>query len=121
MHTYQHAAGIFFATILRRRPVCSYGYAARLSLDPGAFTMSVFHLDIEAFMTSVARIHDPALRKRPLVVVPDSQRATVLAASPDAKQLGINKGLPAPLLAMTGNAREPDRAKVMSSVRPSTK
>jgi DNA polymerase-4 len=55
--------------------------------------MPVFHLDIESFMTAVARVEDTALCKRPLVVAPDTARATLMAASPDAKALGIQKGM----------------------------
>lgn len=56
--------------------------------------MSVFHLDIESFMTAVARVHDANLRNRPLAVAADTARATLLAASPDAKSLGLHKGMP---------------------------
>ena len=53
--------------------------------------MSIFHLDIEAFMTTVERVKDRGLAARPLVIAPAKARATVLAASPDAKALGIEK------------------------------
>lgn len=56
--------------------------------------MTVFHLDIESFMTAVARVHNSSLKQRPLVVASDTARATLLAASPDAKALGIHKGMP---------------------------
>ncbi len=58
--------------------------------------MPVFHLDIEAFMTSVVRAGDSALRTRPLVVAPQQGRPTVIAASPDAKALGIRRDMPIP-------------------------
>jgi len=58
--------------------------------------MPVFHLDIEAFMTTVARVKDRSLRARPLVVAPERGRPTVMAASPDAKALGIRREMPVP-------------------------
>jgi len=56
--------------------------------------MPVFHLDIDTFLTSLHRVHDPALRRRPLVIAPRQPRAVVLAASADAKQLGICRNMP---------------------------
>lgn len=56
--------------------------------------MPVFHLDIDAFMTTVERIKDPSLKTRPLVIAPDKPRAVVLSASADAKAIGITKGMP---------------------------
>ncbi|CAM2064685.1 UmuC domain-containing protein [Sulfidibacter corallicola] len=56
--------------------------------------MTVFHLDIESFITTVERIDDPELARRPLVIAPETGRATVVAASPDAKQIGVDKGMP---------------------------
>ena len=56
--------------------------------------MPVFHLDIEAFLTAVERVRDPALTKRPLVVGLPFDRAVVLAASTDAKALGITRDMP---------------------------
>lgn len=56
--------------------------------------MTVFHLDIESFITSVERLKHPDLRQRPLVVAPARERALILAGSPDAKALGITKGMP---------------------------
>ena len=53
--------------------------------------MSVFHLDVDAFATSLERLQQPELAKRPLVIAPPKARATVLAASQDAKDLGIAK------------------------------
>ncbi|CAM2005355.1 DNA polymerase Y family protein [Acanthopleuribacter pedis] len=55
--------------------------------------MTVFHVDIESFLTQIERLRDPALWARPLVIAPEHGRATVTAASPDAKQLGISKGM----------------------------
>lgn len=55
--------------------------------------MTVFHLDIESFLTQVERLREPSLLSRPLVIAPEHGRATVTAASPDAKQLGIGKGM----------------------------
>lgn len=56
--------------------------------------MPVFHLDIEAFLTSVERVRDPALERRPLVIALPRQRATVMAASPEAKQAGVQRDMP---------------------------
>ena len=56
--------------------------------------MPIFHLDIESFMTTVERVKHPEFRGRPLVIAPDKARATVLAASPEAKLLGIVRDMP---------------------------
>ena len=53
--------------------------------------MSVFHLDVDAFATNLERLQRPELAKRPLVIAPPKARSTVLAASQDAKDLGIAK------------------------------
>lgn len=55
--------------------------------------MPVFHLDIESFMTTIARHADVQLRRRPLVVAPKAARSTVIGASPDAKKMGVRKGM----------------------------
>ena len=55
--------------------------------------MPVFHLDIEAFMTTVARTDDGALAGRPLIIAPVRARSVVLAASPEAKKLGVQKDM----------------------------
>ena len=56
--------------------------------------MPVFHLDVEAFMTAVERVKDRSLRTRPLVIAPRRARAFVMAASDDAKRLGIRRDMP---------------------------
>jgi len=56
--------------------------------------LPVFHLDIEAFLTAVERVRDPALVKRPLVIALPFDRATVIAASPEAKALGVRRDMP---------------------------
>jgi len=55
--------------------------------------MTVFHLDIEAFMTAVEQVREPRLRDRPVVVAAEGARATVQAASPRAKRMGIVRGM----------------------------
>jgi len=60
--------------------------------------MTVFHLDIEAFVTAVEQVQDPSLRNRPLVVAAVTPRATVVAASPQAKRLGVVRGMPLTLV-----------------------
>ena len=57
--------------------------------------MPVFHLDIESFMTAVERIKRPEHRRVPLVIAPASDRAPIIASSPDAKALGLTRGAPA--------------------------
>ena len=56
--------------------------------------MTIFHLDIEAFMTAVEQVREPRLRDRPVVVAANGARATVQAASPRAKRMGIARGMP---------------------------
>lgn len=55
--------------------------------------MTVFHLDIESFATQIERLREPSLWARPLVIAPEHGRAAVIAASPDAKALGVSKGM----------------------------
>jgi DNA polymerase-4 len=56
--------------------------------------MPIFHLDIEAFMAEVERVKNRSLARRPLVIAPRRARASVIAASGDAKKLGIRRDMP---------------------------
>ena len=51
--------------------------------------MSIFHLDIESFVTEVERLENKELQGYPFVIAPEKDRAAVVAASWDAKKLGV--------------------------------
>jgi DNA polymerase-4 len=55
----------------------------------------IIHLHIPAFYIAVARVCQPELRDRPVAVAPpQSERALILSASPEARKEGIFKGMP---------------------------
>ncbi len=55
----------------------------------------IVHLHIPAFPIAVARVCRPELRNRPVVVAPpQSDRALLLAISPEARREGLFKGMP---------------------------
>jgi DNA polymerase-4 len=56
---------------------------------------SIIHIHIPAFAIAVARVCEPRLRDRPVVVVPpQSERSLILSASLEAKKEGVYKGMP---------------------------
>ena len=54
----------------------------------------VVHLDIAAFAVAVERVREPRLRGRPVVVAPPTPRGVVLAASFEARRVGVGRGMP---------------------------
>src|SRR5438093_1778376 len=54
----------------------------------------VVHLDIAAFAVAVERVREPRLRGRPVVVAPPTPRGVVLAASFEARRVGVGRGTP---------------------------
>jgi DNA polymerase-4 len=55
----------------------------------------IIHLHIPAFSIAVARVCQPELRDRPVVMAPpQSERTLILSVSPEARKEGIRKGLP---------------------------
>ncbi|MGD2125345.1 MAG: hypothetical protein PVG99_04650 [Desulfobacteraceae bacterium] len=55
----------------------------------------IIHIHIPAFPIAVARVCQPELRDRPVAVAPpQSERALLLCASPEARKEGIFKGTP---------------------------
>jgi DNA polymerase-4 len=55
----------------------------------------IIHLHIPAFPIAVERVRRPELRDRPVAMAPPhSERALVLAVSPEARREGIFKGMP---------------------------
>jgi len=55
----------------------------------------IIHLHITAFPIAVARVCQPELRDRPVVIAPPhSQRALILSVSAEARREGIFKGMP---------------------------
>jgi DNA polymerase-4 len=58
---------------------------------------SVLCVDVPAFPVAVARVVDPTLRGRPVLIAPEgSSRALVLAASDEALREGVWPGMPVP-------------------------
>jgi len=55
----------------------------------------ILHLHIPAFSIAVARVCQPKLRDRPVVIaLPQSERTLILSVSPEARKEGIRSGLP---------------------------
>jgi DNA polymerase-4 len=54
----------------------------------------VLHVDVADFPVAVARVVDPGLRGRPLVIAPPLVRAVVLCASSEARREGIRPDMP---------------------------
>jgi DNA polymerase-4 len=55
----------------------------------------IIHIHIPAFPIAVARVSQPELRERPVVMAPPhSERALILSASSEARREGIFKGMP---------------------------
>jgi DNA polymerase-4 len=54
----------------------------------------VAHADMDAFYAAIEQLDDPALRGRPLLVGPDSNRGVVLTASYEARPYGVGSAMP---------------------------
>ena len=54
----------------------------------------VAHADMDAFYAAVEQLDDPALRGRPILVGPDSDRGVVLTASYEARPFGVGSAMP---------------------------
>ena len=65
--------------------------AALPGAAPGA---TILHADLDAFYASVEQLLDPALRGRPVAVGGGPRGGVVLAASYEAKALGVQGGMP---------------------------
>jgi len=58
-------------------------------------TRHILHLHISSFAIAVERLTRPELRNRPVAMAPpQSERALVLSASPEARKEGVFKGMP---------------------------
>jgi DNA polymerase-4 len=55
---------------------------------------TILHADLDAFYASVEQLLDPSLRGRPIAVGGSAQGGVVLAASYEAKRLGVHGGMP---------------------------
>jgi DNA polymerase-4 len=54
----------------------------------------VAHADMDAFYAAIEQLDDPALRGRPILVGPNSDRGVVLTASYEARPYGVGSAMP---------------------------
>src|SRR3990170_1054403 len=54
----------------------------------------VAHADMDAFYAAIEQLDDPALRGRPVLVGPPSDRGVVLTASYEARPYGVGSAIP---------------------------
>ena len=59
-----------------------------------AWSRIVAHADMDAFYAAVEQLDDPALRGRPVLVGPRSDRGVVLTASYEARPYGVGSAMP---------------------------
>ena len=65
-----------------------------MSGSAGQWSRIVAHADMDAFYAAVEQLDDPALRGRPVLVGPDSDRGVVLTASYEARVFGVGSAQP---------------------------
>lgn len=70
--------------------------AAREGLvEPQAGARVIFHLDMDAFFSSVEQLSNPALAGKPVIVCGDpNSRSVVSTASYEARKFGLRSGMP---------------------------
>ena len=59
-----------------------------------AWPRIVAHADMDAFYAAVEQLDDPALRGRPVLIGPPSDRGVVLTASYEARPFGVGSAMP---------------------------
>src|SRR5918996_462087 len=61
---------------------------------PSAWPRVVAHADMDAFYAAIEQLDDAALRGRPVLVGPNSNRGVVLTASYEARPFGVGSAMP---------------------------
>ena len=59
-----------------------------------AWPRIIAHADMDAFYAAIEQLDDPALRGRPVLVGPRSDRGVVLTASYEARPNGVGSAMP---------------------------
>jgi nucleotidyltransferase/DNA polymerase involved in DNA repair len=59
-----------------------------------AWPRIVAHADMDAFYAAIEQLDDPALRGRPVLVGPPSERGVVLTASYEARPSSVGSAMP---------------------------
>lgn len=59
-----------------------------------AWPRVIVHADMDAFYAAIEQLDDPALRGRPILVGPKSDRGVVLTASYEARPAGVGSAMP---------------------------
>ncbi|MBT1034932.1 DNA polymerase IV [Canibacter sp. lx-45] len=68
--------------------------AVHQSLLVASMSAPILHIDMDSFFVSVARLDNPGLHGKPVVVANDSPRSVVSSASYEARRFGVRSAMP---------------------------